>query len=127
MKDNTSVVRLEELRKQKIEAEKDIERFEAQLQAGIDPDIDEADPGLTLQTVTVALLRNARRKIESIERALAQAKTGSYGICENCGQAIAPERLEIFPQATLCVSCKSTQEANNARRYRTAYPVAYAA
>jgi DnaK suppressor protein len=127
MKDNASVVRIEELHKQKVEAEEDIKRFEAQLQAGVDPDIDEADPGLTLQTVTVALLRNARRKIESIERALAQARTGSYGICESCGQAIAPERLEIFPQATLCVSCKSTQEAKNARRYRTAYPVAYAA
>ena len=126
MKNKTSVVRLEALHKQKAEVEDDIKRFEAQLQVGVDPDIDEADPGLTLQTVTIALLRNARRKIESIERALAQAKIGGYGICETCGQAIAPERLEIFPQSTLCVSCKSKQEAKNGR-YRAAYSVVYAA
>ncbi len=27
--------------------------------------------------------------------------------CEGCGEAIPPERLEVFPETTLCVACQS--------------------
>ena len=98
-----------------------IDRLEHQLQAEIDPNVDEADPNLTSQVITLALLDNAREKVEAIERALNQARAGGYGICEDCGQPIDPERMEIFPQATRCVVCKSAQEnLGRWQKYRVA-------
>ena len=44
-------------------------------------------------------------KIVQTRRALARVKIGSYGLCENCGQLIDTDRLMIYPEATLCVSC----------------------
>lgn len=110
---HTPIIRLSHTRRR---LEQKIMRFEAKLRARIDPDIDEADPGLTEQTVTLALLNNAREKLASIDRALRQAQNGGYGRCEQCEQPINSERLEIFPQATLCVTCKSTLEARFPRR-----------
>ncbi|MFQ5576951.1 MAG: TraR/DksA family transcriptional regulator [Anaerolineae bacterium] len=116
MNKQTPNLHIVELEQQKRQTELDIRRFEAQLRVQVDPDLDEADPGLTAQTVTLALLNNARRKVEAIERALSQAKRGGYGICEACRRPIDPERLAVFPQATLCVPCKSKQERNGYAR-----------
>ena len=104
---NLSKARLEADRQR---VSRDIDYLENQLRVAVDPDIDEGDPGLTVQNVTIALLKNARQKAAAIERALTQAQSGTYGICEACEQPINPERLEIFPQATLCVPCKTEQE-----------------
>ncbi len=103
-------LQLTQLLQAKFQAEQDVRRYEALLRQQIDPNLDEADPGLTMQSVTMALLKNTRRKLETIKHALYHAEQGTYGICEVCGQPINPERLEIFPQATLCVSCKTKQE-----------------
>jgi len=54
----------------------------------------------------LALARNAQAMLEDVERALARMDDGTYGICERCGKEIPRERLEAFPQATLCVPCK---------------------
>ncbi|MEM7028844.1 MAG: TraR/DksA family transcriptional regulator [Chloroflexota bacterium] len=104
----------------KLEADKrkiagDIKRLEGQLQQEVDPDVDEADPGLSNQVITLALLENAKQKVEAIDRALSQAREGNYGVCEDCAQDIDPERLAIFPQATLCVPCKSAREGVRVR------------
>ena len=96
----------------------EIAHLEQQLRARVDPDIDEGDPNLSNQVTLVALLNNARQKAGAIEHALRQAQGGGYGMCEDCGQSIDPERLEIFPQATLCVPCKSVREQPG--RYRRA-------
>lgn len=106
--ENLPTVKLEA---DKRRAARDIERLESQLQQQVDPDVDEADPGLSDQVVTRALLKNARQKAEAIEWALQQAKSGNYGVCDDCNRTIDPERLAIFPQTTLCVSCKSKQES----------------
>jgi RNA polymerase-binding transcription factor DksA len=35
---------------------------------------------------------------------------GKYGICERCGQPIDPARLEVRPDATLCLNCQREVE-----------------
>ncbi|HEY6606773.1 MAG TPA: TraR/DksA C4-type zinc finger protein [Gaiellaceae bacterium] len=50
------------------------------------------------------------RLLESIDAALARIDAGTYGTCVNCGRAIAPERLEAMPWATLCIDCKREEE-----------------
>ena len=42
---------------------------------------------------------------EKLERALAKLEEGSYGVCDRCGQAIAPGRLQAAPESVLCIDC----------------------
>ncbi len=51
-----------------------------------------------------------REKLIEIEEALQRIEDGTYGICEECGKKISPERLKIMPFALLCVPCKSIHE-----------------
>jgi DnaK suppressor protein len=57
-----------------------------------------------------ALTQGARDLLEQTERALARIDTGTYGVCESCGQPIGKARLMAFPRATLCVTCKQREE-----------------
>jgi len=40
-----------------------------------------------------------------------QGSDGSFGLCEDCGQAIPDERLEALPQTRRCRDCQGTREA----------------
>jgi DnaK suppressor protein len=62
------------------------------------------------QAIEMALKNNARDLLEQNERAIARIDTGTYGICESCGKAIGKARLQAFPRATLCVTCKQREE-----------------
>ena len=46
-----------------------------------------------------------RKELEQVQRALRRIVDNQYGICESCGTEIARDRLDLIPQATLCVSC----------------------
>lgn len=46
-------------------------------------------------------------EIASTRRALDRIAEGTYGECAKCGNDISPERLEVRPEAALCVSCAS--------------------
>jgi DnaK suppressor protein len=73
---------------------------------------DQADVGSTTleRDHEMSLANNARDMLEQIERALARIDDGTYGICESCGNAVGKGRLQAFPRATLCVSCKEREE-----------------
>jgi len=49
---------------------------------------------------------------DAVERALSKFEKGTYGLCDNCGQPINVERLEVFPKANLCLKCKASQSKN---------------
>ncbi|MBB4715845.1 RNA polymerase-binding protein DksA [Streptomyces luteogriseus] len=76
---------------------------------------DQADTGTKNITREheLALAANAREMLTQTERALERLHAGTYGLCENCGNAIGKARMQAFPRATLCVECKQKQE----RRY----------
>jgi len=58
------------------------------------------------QERSLALTQNLRTMIEQVQAALRRLENGTYGVCEGCGQAISPERLQALPFATQCVRCK---------------------
>jgi DnaK suppressor protein len=58
----------------------------------------------------LALTYNARELLAQTERAIARIESGTYGVCESCGNAIGKARLQAFPRATLCVACKQREE-----------------
>lgn len=58
----------------------------------------------------LSLANNAREMLVQSLRALERLDDGTYGVCENCGNAIGKLRLEAAPRATLCLPCKSKEE-----------------
>ena len=60
----------------------------------------------------LALENRIRQEMAKVEHALDKIKKGTYGLCDNCGQAIDPERLEVLPQASLCMKCKALLAKN---------------
>ncbi len=58
----------------------------------------------------MSLANNTRDMLAQAERALARIENGTYGICENCGNPIGKARLQVFPRATLCMTCKQREE-----------------
>jgi len=62
----------------------------------------------------LTLEKSIREQLALVEHALQKFEDGTYGLCDNCGKPIAPERLEALPQATMCLDCKARQ-AKDAR------------
>lgn len=58
----------------------------------------------------VSLAANVREMAEQLRLAITRFDEGGYGLCEVCGQPIGKGRLQVFPRATLCVSCKQREE-----------------
>ena len=73
---------------------------------------DEADAGTKTfeREHEMSLSNNSRDLLVQVERALGRLDTGTYGRCEECGNAIPKARLQAFPRATLCVACKQREE-----------------
>lgn len=73
---------------------------------------DQADAGAATweREHELSLAANARALLEQTEHALERIEDGDYGRCENCGNAIGKMRLQAFPRATLCMTCKQHQE-----------------
>jgi len=62
-------------------------------------------------------MRDRERKLlGKIDEAFARIQDGSYGRCEECGLEIGLERLRARPVTTLCIDCKSSQEARERQR-----------
>ena len=58
----------------------------------------------------LALTHNSRELLRQNEQALARIAEGTYGTCDSCGEPIGKARLQAFPRATLCVTCKQREE-----------------
>jgi DnaK suppressor protein len=54
--------------------------------------------------------------LERTERALAKLDEGTYGLCDVCGEPIAPKRLAVMPEVALCVECAREQAPRLRRR-----------
>lgn len=70
---------------------------------------DEHDPeGATIafeRAQVTALAQQARAHLAEIDDALERLAAGTYGICVECGEPIAPSRLEARPAARTCITC----------------------
>ena len=67
----------------------------------------------TLELEKRLVLENRiRQELASVEHALEKIEKGTYGLCDNCGKPIDPQRLEVLPQASLCLNCKALLAKN---------------
>ena len=100
----------EERRRQLLEEQKRItdalEHLREAMKEEVDIDPEEGDPALIEREKDVAFANQLEAKLEGVQAALRAIAKGRYGICERCGKEIVPERLEVKPDATLCLSCQ---------------------
>ncbi|WP_447978274.1 TraR/DksA family transcriptional regulator [Candidatus Nitrospira bockiana] len=73
------------------------------------------DPGdLSLQDATgdqqLSILEVRNRTRNQLDEALRRLDEGTYGICEDCGEPISPERLKAIPFARRCIECQRKAE-----------------
>jgi DnaK suppressor protein len=107
---------LEELRKLRERTLLDIERLRDELHAEIEPasatDDDSADVAADVyeRGKVLSLIQSLETKLHSLDEAISRASKGMYGICQMCGEEIAPERLAVMPETTYCVRCASRVE-----------------
>jgi DnaK suppressor protein len=107
---------IERLELSRNEILEDMEHLRAELRNMAEPSADEADMDAYEREKTLALIQTLERKLDSIDHALRLARNGTYGICENCSNRIDPARLEIIPEATLCLDCQRQKERLSKRR-----------
>ena len=58
------------------------------------------------QSMDLAREERRRHRLAVLGAALRRVDEDEYGYCLACGEDILPERLEIDPAVTLCVSCQ---------------------
>ena len=79
------------------------------------PDIvDLATSDLSLN-LNVEIRERERHLLSKIDTVLAKIDDGSFGICDECGEAIGSGRLDARPVTTLCIKCKEEQEEQEKR------------
>ena len=48
--------------------------------------------------------------LQAIEDALQRMEHGTYGVCRDCAEQIAPARLNAIPWTRVCITCKQKQQ-----------------
>ena len=61
--------------------------------------------------IQLKLKQTDAKILQAIEEALYRMDKGNYGICRDCGDPIAPARLEAIPWTRVCIDCKQKQNA----------------
>jgi DnaK suppressor protein len=60
--------------------------------------------------VRLALKQTDAKLLRAIEEAIHRIEQGTYGICVECENEIAPARLEAVPWTRVCIECKAKQQ-----------------
>ena len=74
---------------------------------------DEAAADVLLDTRLADIERDVR-EVEAIREALTRIDQGGYGVCVDCGEDIALERLKAQPTAQRCIRCQEIWERMHA-------------
>jgi RNA polymerase-binding protein DksA len=98
--------------------EDELESLRESMLEEVDVEPDEGDAGIFEREKTASLIAVLERKLSNIDAALRAIEKGQYGICERCGNPIETERLEVKPDATLCLNCQREVDALNKRNRR---------
>jgi DnaK suppressor protein len=77
---------------------------------------DEMDVAQSLADVEThaSLIDRVEERLKAIDSAFDRLEQGRYGVCAQCNEPIAVERLKVLPFAAYCVDCQQTR--NNASR-----------
>lgn len=98
------------LQQERAEVEVELRHLREMMQAEVDVEPDEGDAEIFEREKNAVLIGVLDRRYQDIEAALKSIDKGSYGTCARCGNAIEVGRLEVKPDATLCITCQGEVE-----------------
>jgi DnaK suppressor protein len=61
--------------------------------------------------IQLKLKQTDAKILQAIEEALYRMEKGTYGVCRDCGEEIAPARLNAIPWTRVCITCKEKQSS----------------
>ena len=78
----------------------------------VDTALDDGDWSVVDLSEDISLrhLSAHRETLLKIDESLRKLNEGTYGLCEDCGDAISEERLKILPFAIYCIDCQERRE-----------------
>ena len=62
------------------------------------------------QNMAKANRRSSQLRLQQVEAALLRCENGEYGDCLECGETVGFARLEVRPEAPLCIGCQGLRE-----------------
>lgn len=98
------------LKREQVEVEEELRRLRESMQIEVDVEPDEGDAEIFEREKNAALIAVLERRSQDIAAALNSIENGTYGTCTRCGNPIEVERLEVKPDATLCINCQTEVE-----------------
>jgi DnaK suppressor protein len=61
--------------------------------------------------IQLKLKQTDAKILQAIEEALGRIDKDTYGVCRDCGEPIAPARLNAIPWTRVCIACKEKQSS----------------
>jgi DnaK suppressor protein len=107
---NTLTLSIEKLKAEGEQTFLKLTSLRRELMAQADSDFEGVASDLLEHEMVLGRIQDLESRLASIEHALQKVKQGTYGVCEWCGQPIDPARLEVVPETTLCIGCKTVGE-----------------
>jgi len=74
------------------------------------PDLGDQATAETDRNFMLRLRGREQRLLKKIDEAIDRIESGTFGICDDCGNEIDVKRLEARPVTTMCIECKTLQE-----------------
>lgn len=108
------------LEKEKLAIEKELESFatqdknikgnwDAKRINTEDTDMEEKADEVEEYDTLLSLEHSLELKLKDVNAALEKMKGDSYGTCEKCGRDIEEKRLLVCPEARLCIKCNENK------------------
>ena len=106
---------LEKIKKDLLIRKKELELELERLSSEKMSDTQSQDDGDQVVSVTMESLRNALQDTEyneyrMIVAAVQSIESGTYGICQDCGEQISEKRLKHNPNSRRCLPCQEKLE-----------------
>ncbi|MGD8402210.1 MAG: TraR/DksA C4-type zinc finger protein [Anaerolineales bacterium] len=92
--------------KKELSARVEEEREKASPNSLANPDRSDLASDYSYRARRLSMVEQLEEQLEETTEALNRIDEGTYGQCTNCGNSIAPERLEALPAAELCIDCQ---------------------
>ena len=100
----------QKLTEERGQIEEELGHLRELMQAEVDVEPDEGDSEVFEREKNAVLIGVLERRLADIDLALKSMEKGEYGICQRCGKPIEAERLEVKPDATMCLTCQQEVE-----------------
>ena len=103
MTQHTAILKSLTDRLQELEAR--VSHIDMEMHQPLPADFEEQAADLENQDSLEGIEKATLHEIAQIKHAIDRIKSGQYGLCSQCGEPIAPERLKAQPTATRCIAC----------------------